>query len=295
MSDSRSQSEAPDGGSDPGRVPPGTGFRSSSSARAMPVCRRHWRCTSRRRDVVVAGRRRPGRRPGVLGGAGRGSRGRPRRPGWPPPTRLLAVAERFGCATFPTYDTGDHLELWTDEPSALPRLGPRRWPGIEEYLTRGRRHRRHGENHRPRQPSATKDLNGTGTARPRSRSSTAPSPTRTHGCVSPLAVEGVWTVEPRDILLFDLLFYVASAGGFRPADGDRECRSGKAFRVRGAIGGARHRRSPRRPRPLEHSVRHVEQLDDRVIVEDRPRIRLSRRPRHRGGLAGRSGADPIHA
>ena len=56
---------------------------------------------------------------------------------WVGPTqaRLLAAAERFGCATFPTYNTGDHLELWTDGVCRPFRgAGPVGAPGVDEYV-----------------------------------------------------------------------------------------------------------------------------------------------------------------
>src|SRR5688500_7970797 len=46
---------------------------------------------------------------------------------WVGPTQrhLLAMADRFGCATFPTYDTGEHIDLWLDgTPRRYTGAGP---------------------------------------------------------------------------------------------------------------------------------------------------------------------------
>lgn len=52
----------------------------------------------------------------------------------PTQTRLHALATRFGCATFPTWETGQHIEVWHDG-ATVPYLGaaPADGPGIAAY------------------------------------------------------------------------------------------------------------------------------------------------------------------
>src|SRR5882757_7575962 len=180
----------------------------------------------------------------------------------PTQTRLLAAAERFGCATFPTYNTGSHLELWTDgvcrpfrdagpvdalantidleNPTATPHLAE--WDGetVQSYLDR---------------TVSDKD------ARLRMA----------------LAVQGVWTVEPRDISLFHLLFYVASAGGFDQLMETEGCAQERRFSA-GAQAPALAIAAHLGDRiVLNTAVRHVETLDDgRAVVEtDRGQVLAS--------------------
>jgi monoamine oxidase len=185
----------------------------------------------------------------------------------PTQTRLLAAAERFGCATFPTYDTGDHLELWTDGARRPYRgSGPVDGPGIEEYLTAVDVIDAMARTIDLENPSATKDLRDwdSETAQSFFDRTVADKDARLRLA---LAVEGVWTVEPRDISLFHLLFYVASAGGF-----DQLMETENAAQERRFVSGAQsvalaiadHLGDRVR---LNTPVRHVEQLDDRVIVE----------------------------
>ena len=56
---------------------------------------------------------------------------------WVGPTQrhLLALAERFGCTTFPTYNTGEHIDLWADGTQRhYTSVGPDGGPGMAEYL-----------------------------------------------------------------------------------------------------------------------------------------------------------------
>lgn len=132
----------------------------------------------------------------------------------PMQTRLLAAAERFGCATFPTYNTGDHLELWSDGVTRPFRgAGPDDAPGVDAYVAAA---------DVIDELAATIDLDDP-TAHDRLTewdSETVQSyldrtvDDEAARLRLALAVQGVWTVEPRDISLFHLLFYVASAGGF---------------------------------------------------------------------------------
>lgn len=132
----------------------------------------------------------------------------------PTQTRFLAAAERFGCTTFPTYNTGDHLELWSDGVCRPFRgAGSDDAPGVDAYVAAA---------DVIDELAATIDLDDP-TSHPRLTewdSETVQSYfDRTVADEAArlrlaLAVQGVWTVEPRDVSVFHLLFYVASAGGF---------------------------------------------------------------------------------
>ena len=81
-----------------------------------------------------------------------------------------------------------------------------------------------------------------------------------------LAVQGVWTVEPRDISLFHFLFYVASAGGFDQLMETEGCAQERRFTA-GAqavplamaahLGDRVH---------LDAPVRHLDVLDDGGVL-----------------------------
>lgn len=135
---------------------------------------------------------------------------------WVGPTqsRLLAAAQRFGCATFPTYNTGDHLELWSDGVCRPFRgAGPVDAPGVEQYVTVADLIDEMAATIDVHQPTAHPRLQewDSETVQSFLDRTVADEAARLRFA---LAVQGVWTVEPRDISLFHLLFYVASAGGF---------------------------------------------------------------------------------
>ncbi len=81
-----------------------------------------------------------------------------------------------------------------------------------------------------------------------------------------LAVQGVWTVEPRDISLFHLLFYVASAGGFDQLMETQGCAQERRFADGAqsvALAMAEHLGNRVR---LNSAVRHIEHASDGVRV-----------------------------
>ncbi|TQR84407.1 flavin monoamine oxidase family protein [Mycobacterium hodleri] len=169
----------------------------------------------------------------------------------PTQTRLLAAAERFDCTTFPTYNTGDHLELWSDGVTRpFHGAGPDGAPGVDAYVAAAEV---------IDEWAATIDLNDP-TAHPRLvewDSETVQS--YLDRTVSDedarlrlaLAVQGVWTVEPRDISLFHLMFYVASAGGFDQLMETEGCAQERRF-----TGGAQ-----------AVALAIAEHLGDRVVLE----------------------------
>jgi monoamine oxidase len=154
---------------------------------------------------------------------------------WVGPTQanLIAAAERFGCDTFATYDTGQHLELWTDGVCRPFRgSGPQDGAGVAAY---------DAATELIDAMAATIDLdNPTATARLEEwdgqtvqsffESTVSDEDARRRLALS---VQGVWTVEPRDISLFHFLFYVASAGGYDQLMETEGCAQERRF-VRGA-------------------------------------------------------------
>lgn len=132
----------------------------------------------------------------------------------PTQTRLLAAAQRFGCTTFPTYNTGDHLELWTDGVCRPFRgAGPVDGHGVAAYEAVTAQIDTMAATIDLENPSATPAIaewDGQ-TVQSFLDHTVSDAGARTRLA---LAVQGVWTVEPRDISLFHFLFYVASAGGF---------------------------------------------------------------------------------
>jgi monoamine oxidase len=156
----------------------------------------------------------------------------------PTQTRLHALAERFGCATFPTWETGEHIEVWHDG-TRVPYLGaaPDDAPGTAEYH---------------RVTALLDDL---------ARTVDTAEPWRTPGCAAwdaqtadsffraqtgdpaalrrlALAVQGVWCAEPYEISLFHVLFYIAAAGGYEQLMETHDCAQDSRFAT-GAAGPAR--------------------------------------------------------
>ncbi len=188
---------------------------------------------------------------------------------WVGPTqaRLLAAAERFGCATFPTYNTGDHLELWTDGVCRPFRgAGPVGAPGVDEYVVAAEAIDEMAATIDLENPTATAYLEewDSETVQSFLERTVADKDARLRLA---LAVQGVWTVEPRDISLFHLLFYVASAGGFDQLMETEGCAQERRFSagaqsvalaIADHLGDRIHLSTP---------VRHVEVLEDGVRVE----------------------------
>lgn len=150
---------------------------------------------------------------------------------WAGPTqhRLLGLAERFGVETFPTYADGANVELWHD--GAVRHFtiaGPEDGPGMDEYIRATARIDALATTVDLENPAATpnaEDLD----------SETAHSyfertvPDEDARLRLALAVQGVWTVEPRDISMLHLLFYVASAGSFEQLMEVEDCAQDRRF------------------------------------------------------------------
>ncbi|MDF2823354.1 MAG: monoamine oxidase [Mycobacterium sp.] len=188
---------------------------------------------------------------------------------WVGPTqvRLLAAAERFGCTTFPTYNTGEHLELWADGVCRPFRgAGPVDGPGVQQYVEVAEL---------IDEMAATIDVENP-TAHPRLQDwdsetvqsfldrTVADDAARMRFA---LAVQGVWTVEPCDISLFHLVFYVAAAGGFDQLMETEGCAQERRFtagaqsvalEIAAHLGERVH---------LDTPVHHIQTADDgRVVV-----------------------------
>ncbi|WP_317617367.1 flavin monoamine oxidase family protein [Streptomyces antnestii] len=156
----------------------------------------------------------------------------------PTQTHLRALADRFGCATFPTWETGKHVEVWRDG-TTVPYVGaaPADGPGIAEY------HRVAGlldelartvdTTHPWRTPRfAEWDAQ---TAESFFRAQTGDVDARRRLALS---VQGLWCAEPYEISLFHVLFYIAAAGGYEQLMETRGCAQDSRFTA-GAAGPAR--------------------------------------------------------
>lgn len=131
----------------------------------------------------------------------------------PTQTRLLEWAQRFGCATFPSHDEGEHVELWADGSRGAFWTGTSQTgPGAAEYYALA---------DRIDELAATIDLDDPLSC-PRLAEwdgETVESWLLRHVESEDarrrfaLAVQGVWSCEPREVSMFHLLFYVAAGGG----------------------------------------------------------------------------------
>ena len=192
----------------------------------------------------------------------------------PTQTRLLALAERFGCPTFPTYNHGTHLELWSDGVCRPFRgAGPVDGAGVAAYEAATEAIDALAASVDLTQPWATPGLGAwdSQTVQTYLDHTVADPDARTR---LGLAVQGVWTVEPRDISLFHFLFYVASAGGFEQLMETEGCAQERRFSagaqsvasaIAAHLGDRVHLGAP---------VQHIEVLDDGRVRVDTGRGQL---------------------
>ncbi|MGW5150551.1 flavin monoamine oxidase family protein [Rhodococcus koreensis] len=151
---------------------------------------------------------------------------------WVGPTQkhLLALAERFDCPTFPTYNTGEHLELWPDGVQRrYTGAGPDNGPGMADYLAAADRIDELARTVDLDDPTATPGIErwDSETVHSYFERTVANEDARRRLA---LAVEGVWSIEPRDLSVFHLMFYVASAGGFDQLMETEGCAQERRFR-----------------------------------------------------------------
>ena len=188
---------------------------------------------------------------------------------WVGPTQrnFLAAAERFGCATFPTFDTGTHLELWDDGVCRPFRgSGPVDGAGLVAYddaVDRIDAMAKTIDLDAPTTTPCIEEWDGQ-TVQSYLEANVVDTDARKRLALS---VQGVWTVEPRDLSLFHFLFYVASAGGYEQLMETEGCAQerrleGGAQSVALAIAGHLAQRVS-----LDVPVRRIAQDDDGIRVE----------------------------
>lgn len=192
----------------------------------------------------------------------------------PTQTRLLALAARFGCSTFPTFNDGTHLELWSDGVCRPFRgAGPVDGAGVGAYEAATEAIDALAASVDLEQPWATPGLSAwdSQTVQTYLDHTVADPDARTR---LGLAVQGVWTVEPRDISLFHFLFYVASAGGFEQLMETEGCAQERRFSagaqsvataIAAHLGDRVH---------LDAPVQHIDVLDDGRVCVDTGRGRV---------------------
>ncbi|MFJ9419693.1 flavin monoamine oxidase family protein [Streptomyces sp. NPDC101227] len=150
---------------------------------------------------------------------------------WVGPTqrRLLAFAKRFGCTTFPTWNTGHHLELWHDGTRCpYTGAGPEQGPGMSEYLAAADRLDALAARIRLDDPPSTPEAAAWDSETAHSFFERTISSADARRRMA-LAVQGVWSCEPRDLSLFHLLFYLAAAGGFEQLMETEGCAQERRF------------------------------------------------------------------
>jgi monoamine oxidase len=132
----------------------------------------------------------------------------------PTQTHLLSLAKRFGCDTFETWDTGDHLEIWHDG-SQVPYRGdgPTSGPGVDEYDRITARLDAMACKVNVVEPWLTPEIAAWDAQSAEEYFVAQTNDADAHARLA-LFVQGLWCTEPRKISLFHLLFYMASAGGY---------------------------------------------------------------------------------
>jgi monoamine oxidase len=126
----------------------------------------------------------------------------------PTQTALLELADRFGCMTFQTWETGRQLEIWSDG-GCFDSSGPGgaeydRVTGLLDGMART------VDVEEPWQTANFLDWDAQ-SAQDFFCSQTQDRDARMR---LDLFVQGLWCAEPRDISLFHVLFYLAAAGGY---------------------------------------------------------------------------------
>lgn len=196
----------------------------------------------------------------------------------PTQTRLLATAERFGCATFPTYNAGEHLELWTDGVCRPFRgAGPVDGPGVTEYVAATEAIDALAATIDLRNPTATPHISEWDSQTVQSYLDHA-VPDQDARTRLALAVQGVWTVEPRDISLFHFLFYIASAGGFDQLMETEGCAQERRFTAGAQAVAQAMAAHLGNTVQFGAAVRHIHTLDDGTVLlhTDRGQVRARR-------------------
>lgn len=192
----------------------------------------------------------------------------------PTQTSLLAMAERFGASTFSTFNAGDHVEVWADGTKRTYRAGgPEDGPGMAAYDAAVEAIDELARTIHLDDPAAT----------PRAAEWDAETchsffertvPDADARARLALAVQGVWTVEPRDLSVLHFLFYIQAAGGFEQLMETEGCAQDSRFtfgtqdlakRMATALSGRLHLEA--RVTEIDQSGSHVRVSTSRGIVE----------------------------
>lgn len=198
---------------------------------------------------------------------------------WVGPTQreFLGLAERFGVEMFPTYLEGANIERWVDGTQRHFKIaGPEGGPGMAEYLSAMAELDRLAQTidlERPWGSPGAAELDGETVQSYLERAVAHPDARLRMA----LAVQSVWTVEPRDISMLHFLFYVGSAGNLDQLMEAEGCAQETRF-VLGAQEAARRVAERLGGRVvLNAAVRRIEAAGDGVtVLTDRGPVRAER-------------------
>lgn len=198
---------------------------------------------------------------------------------WVGPTQhhFLDLVERFGIETFPTYLEGANIERWTDGSQRHFKIaGPDDGPGMREYLAAMEAIDALAATVNLEEPWATPGAEALDSETVHSYlERTVPHPDARLRMA--LAVQSVWTVEPRDISMLHFLFYIGSAGNLDQLMEAEGCAQETRF-VNGAQEAALKIAERLGERvQLAAPVRRIESLDDGVaVMTERGRVLAER-------------------
>ncbi|GAB3853237.1 flavin monoamine oxidase family protein [Nocardioides maradonensis] len=159
---------------------------------------------------------------------------------WVGPTQhhLLAMADRFGCTTFPTYEDGRSTEIWRDGSRVeYVGAGPDAGPGVAEYERITALLDELAVLVDPASPWTTEHFEewDRQSAADFFAAATADLDARARLA---LAIHGVWCTEPEEISILHVLLYLRGAGGYTQLMETRDCAQDRRFHD-GADGPAR--------------------------------------------------------
>ncbi|MGN6721104.1 MAG: flavin monoamine oxidase family protein [Marmoricola sp.] len=187
---------------------------------------------------------------------------------WAGPTQrhLLALAERFGCDTFPTFEDGESTEIWRDGTRVgYVGAGPESGPGVAEYeritalldelaLSVDVTHPWNTPRFAEWDGQSAAQFFAANTDDLDARARLA------------LTIHGLWCTEPEEISIFHVLFYIRAAGSYTELMETHDCAQDRRF-VAGADGPARAVAATLGERVrLNAPVRSIECEADRVVV-----------------------------
>lgn len=159
---------------------------------------------------------------------------------WVGPTQrhLLALAERFGCATFPTFEDGRSTEIWRDGTRReYVGAGPEEGPGVAEYERVADLLDELALTIDPVAPWAADRFDewDQQSAADFFAANTDDSDARARLA---LTIHGLWCTEPEEISILHVLLYLRGAGGYTQLMETRDCAQDSRFHG-GADGPAR--------------------------------------------------------